>query len=210
MSSDSYHFDFEPEYFRVPKLVIDEITDVIHENLIQINTVEDIIGLTMIRYDGKQPIVFSPDEITFDYLKTLGEIISTMEPVSYFKNLSRNFEFKGIGHLNFEDFDIYLVKIDTDLLLTIMATESTNRMFKTCQNFADQLYQVFKTQRNDEKPGSESSTTTSQQGDMNDELGTFARFNREDKDKKPKKSKAESKSDLKKMLRGKLDGMDPK
>jgi hypothetical protein len=195
MAIESFYFEYEPVYFSLPKLVNDEMVDIIYENLMQINTVEDILGLTMIRFDGKQPLIFSADEAKFAYLKTLGEIISSMGPASYFKDLSRNFEYKGIGHLDFDDFDLFLVTITNNLLLTIMATASTNQVFKISQNFSDQLYKIFNTKGKSEN---------------NETVATFARFNTNDDHKKPKKEKTHSKSDLKKLLRHKLDDMDPK
>lgn len=195
MAIDSFYFNYEPVYFSLPKLANDEMVSIIYENLKQINTVQDILGLTMIRFDGKQPLIFSADEGKYEYLKTLGETISSMEPASYFKDLSRNFEYKGIGHLDFDDFDLFLVTITNNLLLTIMATASTNQVFKISQNFADQLSQIFKTQEKSENK---------------ETLGTFARFNVNDDPKKPKKERIHSKSDLKKLLRHKLDDMDPK
>ncbi len=169
------------------------MVSIIYENLKQINTVQEILGLTMIRFDGKQPLIFSADVGKYEYLKTLGEIICSMEPASYFKDLSRNFEYKGIGHLDFEDFDLFLVTITNNLLLIIMATASTNQVFKISQNFADQLSKIFKTQGKSEN---------------NETHGTFARFNMNDDPKKPKKERIQSKSDLKKLLRHKLDVMD--
>lgn len=210
MSSDSYHFDFEPNYFVLPKIANLELTDIIYENLTQINNVEAILGLTIIRYDGRQPLVFSADETNFEYLKTLGEIFSSMEPVSYFKDLTRNFEFKGIGHLNFDDFDLYMVKIAPNLLFTVMVIESTNQVFKTCQDFVDQLFQVFNHQKSSEKGSSPTASQSSVSVKIDEEIGTFAKFNQNDDNKKPKKAKTPSKSDLKKLLKEKLEDMGTK
>ncbi|MFV2016133.1 MAG: hypothetical protein ACC656_11935 [Candidatus Heimdallarchaeota archaeon] len=192
------------------KSVNKELVDAIYQNLIHINKIEEILGLTIICYDGNQPLVFSPDEAIFEYLKTLGEIISSMEPISYFKNLPRNFEYHGIGHLNFDDFDLFFVKIASNLLLTIITSISTNTFFKTCQNFSDQLYDVFKHHQITQNKDSAVSLTTSLQGKLNEDIGTITRFNKDEEVKKPKKSKTQSKSDLKRLLREKLDRMSNK
>jgi len=210
MVTSSFHFVFEPVYFSLPKSVNKELVDAIYQNLIHINKIEEILGLTIIRYDGNQPLVFSPDEAIFEYLKTLGEIISSMEPISYFKNLPRNFEYHGIGHLNFDDFDLFLVKIASNLLLTIITSISTNTFFKTCQNFSDQLYEVFKNAEFTQNKDTAGSLTTSLQGKLNEDIGTFTKFNKDEEVKKPKKSKTQSKSNLKRLLREKLDGMSKK
>ncbi|MHA2274735.1 MAG: hypothetical protein ACXAC2_03160 [Candidatus Kariarchaeaceae archaeon] len=205
MATDGFLFDFEPKFFSLPKSSIERLSDIIYKNLATFNDVEEIQGLTIVRYDGKQPLVFSQSEMNFEYLRSIGETIASLEPVSYFRALSRNFEFKGVGHLNFDDFDLHIVKFANKLLLTIMTTDTTTQLFKICQNFADQLYELYKRGESVEKSPDRKEYSTKHE--IRDDIPSFSQFNQVKEEKKPKKQRTPSKSDLRQALRSKLDSL---
>lgn len=210
MPSEEFFFDFTPKYLGLPKAVAEILNEVIFDNLNELNKLDEIDGLTIIRYDGKQPLIFTPDESRFSYLKTLGEIISSLDPSSYFKDLSKNFEFKGIGHLSFDDFDLFLAKIAKNLLLAIMANDPSSRLFRVVQKFGDELCEIFYQYERFVK-GEEFDTTTenSMEREVDNYVPSFQESETSTKylEKKTPKNKTPSKDQLKDSLREKLNKM---
>ena len=75
MASEEFFFDFEPKYFSLPKAVTEILNEVSFENLNELAKLSELEGLTMIRYDGKQPLTFSPDESRI-YIRRLFSTLS--------------------------------------------------------------------------------------------------------------------------------------
>ncbi|OLS23765.1 MAG: hypothetical protein HeimC2_25040 [Candidatus Heimdallarchaeota archaeon LC_2] len=209
MASNEFFFDFEPKYFELPNAVAEILNDVTFENLGELAKLDEIEGLTIIRYDGKQPLIFSPVESRFNYLKTLGKIITSLEPSSYFKDLSKNFEYKGTGHLSFDDFDLFLIKIAKNLLLVIMANDPSSRLFRIAQTFGDELFEIFH-QFEVHSKGDETSLT--QEISSEPEPPSFKRFqfSSHDNKDKPNKIRIPTKNQLKDSLRERLNNMKDK
>ncbi len=210
MPSEEFFFDFNPKHLGLPKVVAEILNEVTFDNLSELSKLDEVEGLTIVRYDGKQPLIFTPDESRFSHLKTLGDIITSLEPSSYFKDLSKNFEFKGIGHLSFDDFDLFLAKIAKNLLLVIMANDPSSRLFRVVQKFGDDLYEIFYQYELYTK-GEEFDTTVdnSMKEEMDNDVPSFQETNSTTKyrDKKLPKHKSPSKDQLKDSLRDKLNKM---
>lgn len=196
VDSDKEHaFTYHPEFLSFSQEIKDTLSDIFLEGLIELSEVDEIDGVTLIRYNGKQPLIFSMNKDYYEYLETMGETIASLEPVTYFKDLSRNFEYRGDGHIDLEDFDLFLAKLDEDLLMGVLSSNTGAILFQVAQKFADQIYDVI-------HPPEEKEAESTSDG-SNDASSSFRNSAKDNSDTKG--PKIPSKSELKLDLRSRLD-----
>lgn len=189
-----FSFEFKPELLNFPKDIILKITDELYDGILKINDVPEIQGVGIFTYDGSQVLNFARTDLNFENMKTVGSVLASLEPIVYFKDLSGDFEYGGTGHLELEDFELFIAKIHEDTLLVVMATDPTSQLFQVAQKFSDGLCKIIElsTKKSDEEKIKEISTGS---------IGSVQSKKKEE----VKKPKLKSKKDLKDELRSKLD-----
>lgn len=195
MAGDEFFFEYNPEELIYPKDIITKLSDKMFDYIVELNDLKEIEGLSILSINGKQPMRFASKENNFDNLKTVAEVIGSMDPGKYFKDLT-DFEYRGLGHLNLDTFEIFLAKIDEQNLFLILTTDPTSALFDKGQKTVDGLREILKKEKKVE-----------QVEDSTDEVADKIETKKPVK-KAPAKKKQLSRADLMLQLRGKLDELE--
>ncbi|MCH8905704.1 MAG: hypothetical protein IH840_01340 [Candidatus Heimdallarchaeota archaeon] len=161
--------------------------------IVQLNEIKEIQGISIVCLNGKQPLRFAVRESDFENLKSVAEVIESLDPREYFKDLM-DFEYRGLGHLTLDDFDIFLAKIDDDNLFLLLTSDASTAMFNTGQKIVDEIRQLVK---KDEAVQQIEDITAELKGKMIEKNAPIQQ----------NKKKEISKQELMSQLRGKLDSL---
>ncbi|MHA2098841.1 MAG: hypothetical protein ACW99A_09145 [Candidatus Kariarchaeaceae archaeon] len=123
-------FEFLPD-----QLVLDpDIYEEMNSKIIDILQKEnDVKGLAIVSIDGTQPFLISKSNEGFQKLSEIGSVVQSLNPKEYFQQLSNEIEYKGLGHLTFDEFDIYFARVNPDFAIALHLSDIKLQVFKAAE-----------------------------------------------------------------------------
>ncbi|MCH8908806.1 MAG: hypothetical protein IH840_17105 [Candidatus Heimdallarchaeota archaeon] len=119
-------YEFLPDEFTIPP---EEYERVISKIIKTMEKHDNIVGLSFVKANGLQPLPIARSNEFFTNILTIGSVLKSMDPKEYFKELG-DLEYKGLGHLAFETFDIYFARITDNLAIAFQFTDIKLKIFQ--------------------------------------------------------------------------------
>ena len=127
-----------------PTDLMDLSEDVVNKLTAIINTrmkeSEEIVALSILSTTGEQSLAIGKTEMDYDRLSTLKEVVSTMNPKQFFKDLT-DIEYRGLGHFSLADFDIYFARASDEYAIAVLATDVSTAMLQNAQRIVRSIRQ---------------------------------------------------------------------
>jgi len=127
--------------------VMDEFSDEIVEKLTSIinkrmKETPEIVALSILSAEGKQALAVAKDEIDYDRIATLREVVGSLNPKQFFKDLT-DIEYRGLGHFSLSDFDIYFARASDEFAIAVLATDVSTLMLQNAQRIVRSIRQAL-------------------------------------------------------------------
>jgi hypothetical protein len=126
--------------------IVDRLTSVINKRM---KDTPEIIGISILSSDGKQVLGVAKTDLDYKKLDTLKNVVGSLSPKSFFKELS-DIEYRGLGHLPFNDFDIYFARATDDFAVAVLATDVSTFMLQNAQRIVKSIRQAIGSVSDDE------------------------------------------------------------
>ncbi len=126
--------------------IVDRLTSVINKRM---KDTPEIIAISILSSDGKQVLGVAKTDLDYKKLDTLKNVVGSLNPKSYFKELS-DIEYRGLGHLPFNDFDIYFARATDDFAVAVLATDVSTFMLQNAQRIVKSIRQGIGSVSDDE------------------------------------------------------------
>lgn len=134
-------FEFLPDHLNLDP----ETFETLNSGIINIIQKEsDVKGLSIVSIDGTQPFVISKSNEEFQKLTEIGSVVQSLNPEEYFKELSEEIQYKGLGHLVFDEFDIYFARINPNFAVAIHLTAIKLQVFKAAEKLVNVVHNALK------------------------------------------------------------------
>ena len=123
-------FEFFPDQLEIAPDEYEKLNSII----IQIMEKEDAIrGLTIVSIHGTQPFAIAKSKEEFSKLCEISSVVEALNPQEYFQKISDEIEYRGLGHLTFDDFDIYFTRINNSFAVAMHLSEIKLQVFKAAE-----------------------------------------------------------------------------
>lgn len=134
-------FEFLPDHLNLDP----ETFETLNREIIKVLKNEnDVKGLSIVSIDGTQPFVISKSNEEFQKLTEIGAVVQSLNPKEYFKQLGEEIEYKGLGHLKFEEFDIYFARVNPNFAVAIHLTAIKLQVFKAAERLVKAVHNALK------------------------------------------------------------------
>jgi len=148
--------------------VMDEFSDEIVEKLTSIinkrmKETPEIVALSILSSEGNQALAVAKNEIDYDRLATLREVVGSLNPKQFFKDLT-DIEYRGLGHFSLSDFDIYFARASDDYAIAVLATDVSTLMLQNAQRIVRSIRQALGMVSDDEDLEDETDATEKKSG----------------------------------------------
>ena len=134
-------FEFLPEHLNLDPDIFEKLNSEIIQVLENEN---DVKGLSIVSVDGTQPFVISKSKTEFQKLTEIGSVVQSLNPKEYFKQLSEEIEYKGLGHLSFDEFDIYFARVNPNFAVALQLTAIRLQVFEAAEKLVNIIQHVLK------------------------------------------------------------------
>ncbi|MHA2248974.1 MAG: ADP-ribosylation factor-like protein [Candidatus Kariarchaeaceae archaeon] len=111
---------------------------------------EEIVALSILGPDGKQVLAFGETEEDYGRLDTVREVVSSLNPKQFFKDLT-DIEYRGLGHVSLDLFDIYFARASDDYAVAVIATNVSTEMLENAQIIVNSIRQGLNITPDDEE-----------------------------------------------------------
>ncbi|MCY3413587.1 MAG: hypothetical protein INQ03_18235 [Candidatus Heimdallarchaeota archaeon] len=179
MSTEGFMFEVQAviEKLTDPQLkaLNQKIIDVLKDSF-------DVHGISLFNFSGSQALIIGKNEEHFSNLKQTGEIVTQLQPKQFFSELPDEIQYRGVGHMPFDSFEIVFAKINEDLVIAFIVTDFHFQVF---ENTREIITSIEKTISGELEVQSEDKESEDEQ--KNDELLE------DDNELKPPPSKYEDK-----------------
>ncbi len=141
-----------PSFFDdISQEVVERLTAVINKRM---KNSPEIAALSILSSEGKQVLAIGKTEIDYERLKILKDVVASLNPKKFFKNLSE-IEYRGLGHFPLQDFDIYFAKGSDEYAVAIIATDVSTLMLQNAQRIVRSIRQGLGTVADDSSDDSD-------------------------------------------------------
>ena len=114
--------------------IMPEDYEKLNSTIIQIMEKESSIrGLSIVSIHGTQPFAIAKSKDEFQKLSEISSVVEALNPKEYFQQISNEIEYKGLGHLKFEEFDIYFARINDSFAVALHLAEIKLQVFKAAE-----------------------------------------------------------------------------
>ena len=127
--------------------IVDRLTSVINKRM---KDTPEIIAISILSSDGKQVLGVAKSDLDYKKLDTLKNVVGSLNPKSFFKELT-DIEYRGLGHLPFNDFDIYFARATDDFAVAVLATDVSTFMLQNAQRIVKSIRQGIGSVSDDEE-----------------------------------------------------------
>ncbi|MCH8906471.1 MAG: hypothetical protein IH840_05210 [Candidatus Heimdallarchaeota archaeon] len=117
--------------------VVEKLTEIVNRRM---KESEEIVALSIISTSGEQKLAVGKSEVDYDRLGTLKEVVMTLNPKQFFKNLA-DIEYRCLGHFSLSDFDIYFARVSDEYAIAIIATDVSTMMLQNAQRIVRSVRQ---------------------------------------------------------------------
>ncbi len=130
-------------YEEVPDLsdlsthIVDQLSAVITKRM---NETPEIVALAILGLDGKVPLAVAKSEIEKEKIEIVKNVVQSLSPKQFFKEIG-DIEYRGLGHLTFDDFDIYFAKLQDEYAIAILAVDVSTPMLENAQRIVKTIRQ---------------------------------------------------------------------
>lgn len=126
--------DFVFEFFPDQLEIMPEEYEKLNSLILQILEKENAIrGLSIVSIHGTQPFTIAKSKDEFRKLSEISSVVEALNPEEYFQNISDEIEYRGLGHLTFDDFDIYFTRINDSFAVAIHLAEIKLQVFNAAE-----------------------------------------------------------------------------
>ncbi|MHA2501276.1 MAG: ADP-ribosylation factor-like protein [Candidatus Kariarchaeaceae archaeon] len=119
--------------------IVEKVTNIIEKRM---KETPEIVALSILSSTGKQALAVGKSEIDYDRLATLREVVSSLNPKQFFKDLT-DIEYRGLGHFSLSDFDIYFARASDDFAIAVLATDVSTLMLQNAQKIVKSIRQAL-------------------------------------------------------------------
>ncbi len=123
-------FEFFPDQLEIMPDEYEELNSTILEILEKENAIR---GLSIVSIHGTQPFTISKSKEEFQKLSEISSVVEALNPQEYFQNISDEIEYRGLGHLTFDDFDIYFTRINDSFAVAMHLAEIKLQVFNAAE-----------------------------------------------------------------------------
>ncbi|MCE7734197.1 MAG: hypothetical protein GPJ54_04905 [Candidatus Heimdallarchaeota archaeon] len=134
-------FEFLPDHLNLGPDTLDTLNN---EVINVLKNENDVKGLSIVSIDGTQPFVISKSNEEFQKLTEIGSVVQSLNPKEYFKQLSEEIEYKGLGHLVFDEFDIYFARVNPNFAVAIHLTAIKLQVFTAAEKLVNVVRNALK------------------------------------------------------------------
>lgn len=130
-------------YEEVPNLkdlsqqVVDKLSAVVQKRM---NETEEIVAIAILGLSGDIPLAVAKSEVQKEKLEIVRNVVSSLNPKQFFKDLG-DVEYRGLGHLQIADFDIYFARLTDENAIAILAVDVSTNMLENAQRIVKTLRQ---------------------------------------------------------------------
>ncbi|MHA2278663.1 MAG: hypothetical protein ACXAC2_23030, partial [Candidatus Kariarchaeaceae archaeon] len=117
--------------------LVDKLTQIVDKRM---KETDEIVALSILSTEGKQVLAIGKNDIDYERLETLKEVVATLNPKQFYKELS-DIEYRGLGHFTLSDFDIYFARANQDYAIAILAVDVSTLMLQNAQRIVDSIRQ---------------------------------------------------------------------
>ena len=137
--------DFVFEFFPDQLEIAPDEYEKLNSLIIQVLEKEYAIrGLTIVSIYGTQPFVIAKSKEEFSKLCEISSVVEALNPQEYFQQISDEIEYRGLGHLTFDDFDIYFTRLNDSFAVAMHLSEIKLQVFNAAEKLIVNIRETLK------------------------------------------------------------------
>ncbi|OLS29094.1 MAG: hypothetical protein HeimC2_02890 [Candidatus Heimdallarchaeota archaeon LC_2] len=133
-------FEFFPDQLEIKPDEYEKLNSTIIQILEKENSIR---GLSIVSIHGTQPFAIAKSKEEFQKLSEISSVVEALNPQEFFQQISDEIEYRGLGHLTFDDFDIYFTRINDSFAVALHLSDIKLQVFKAAEQLITKIKETF-------------------------------------------------------------------